>query len=221
MPTRRSRADAAPPSAHDEVFSALIPVLRGLRETFGHTCEAVLHDYRKTEHSVIAVSGEVTGRQVNSAMSEIGLRLKKQGDAAEDDLNYVARMPDGRLIKSSTILLRDSAGHVFGALCLNIDVTRLVEVQEILQEVGGVPVGDSLRTYTSDPETIVHDALTEIEREMGRSLVRLSADERVEVLRRLDERGVFQIRRAMTIVSDRMGISRASGYKYLARLRSS
>ncbi|MEV4994565.1 PAS domain-containing protein, partial [Streptomyces niveus] len=28
--------------------------------------------------------------------------------------------PDGRVLKSSTMPLRDGAGHVFGALCVNI-----------------------------------------------------------------------------------------------------
>ncbi|NED04875.1 transcriptional regulator, partial [Streptomyces sp. SID6648] len=82
-------------------------------------------DYRTPEHSVVAVAGSVTGRTVGGAMSEIGMRVLARGDDARDELNYVTRTPDGTLLKSSTMVLRDSTDSVFGALCVNLDVTAV------------------------------------------------------------------------------------------------
>lgn len=63
----------------DAILAALLPVIDGLAETFGPTCEVVLHDYRRGEQSVAAVSGAVTGRKVGGALSEIGLAVLAQG----------------------------------------------------------------------------------------------------------------------------------------------
>lgn len=68
--------------------------------------------------SVVAVAGEVTGRTVGGAMSEIGMRVLARGDDADDELNYVTRTGTGRTLKSSTMVLRDSMRHgVRGPLC--------------------------------------------------------------------------------------------------------
>ncbi|MBN9620306.1 MAG: PAS domain-containing protein [Actinobacteria bacterium] len=199
------------------------PVVDGIRETFGRKCEVVLHDYRQPEHSVIAVSGDVTGRQVGSAMSEIGLKLLRQGDGAHDELNYVTRLPDGRSIKSSTVLLREPDGHVFGALCINFDVTDLRVLSRLVGELAGdtEPTEAAATTFSNDIDAVIDSVLAEVEDQLGHSLTRLTVTERTEVFRLLDQRGLFQIRRAVPLVAERLGLSRASVYNYISRLRES
>ena len=109
----------------DAILAALTPVVDGIAATFGPVCDVVLHDYRKPGESVVAVAGSVTGRAVGGAMSEIGMRVLARGDEAEDELNYVTRTRNGTLVKSSTMVLRDSTGAVFGALCVNVDVSAV------------------------------------------------------------------------------------------------
>jgi YheO-like PAS domain-containing protein len=98
----------------DAILAALRPVVDGLAATFGPSCEVVLHDYRQGEQSVVAVTGTVTGRKVGGALSAIGLSVLARGDAAENDVSYLTRTPDGRTVKPSTMPLRDSSGHVSG-----------------------------------------------------------------------------------------------------------
>ena len=97
MPARRPRT----PDSTNHLFMALQPIVSGIQQTFGPTCEVVLHDYRHPSRSAMAVAGDVTGRTVGSPASEIGLRMIKLGDEALDELNYPARLPDGRQIKST------------------------------------------------------------------------------------------------------------------------
>lgn len=121
----------------DAIIAALTSVVDGIAATFGPVCEVVLHDYRKPESSVVAIAGSVTGRTVGGAMSEIGMRMLARGDEAADELNYVTRTETGKLVKSSTMLLRDSSGAVFGALCVNVDVTAATEVHALLGALAG------------------------------------------------------------------------------------
>ncbi|GKQ33838.1 transcriptional regulator [Streptomyces sp. A012304] len=206
----------------DAILRALRPVVDGIAATFGPVCEVVLHDYRSPERSVVAVAGSVTGRTVGGAMSEIGLRVLARGDDAADELNYVTRTGTGRLLKSSTMVLRDSGGAVFGALCVNVDVTEVDRVHSLLGALAGTaaPSADPpVTTFGDDIDSVV-DALldTHLERTTWQALDRAR---RLALFRNLDERGVFAVRRAIEQVAARLGISRASAYSYLSQARAS
>ena len=101
----------------------LAEIIGPLTRSLGANYEIVLHDYRIPDRSVVAVAGKVTERRIGSAMSEIGLSVMAEGNEARDRLNYLAKAPNGRIINSSTIVLRDEKQKVFRALCINMDVT--------------------------------------------------------------------------------------------------
>lgn len=205
----------------DVVLSALLPVIDGLAATFGPMCEVVLHDYRRGEQSVVAVSGAVTGRRAGGALSEIGLAVLAQGDAAVNDINYVTRTPEGRVIKSSTMPLRDGAGHVFGALCVNVDVTALRQAGDLLTVLAGTPATPIPVTTFSDDFLDVVDSLIRAEEvSRGKPVGAMSRPERLTLLRVLDRRGVFTVRNAVPRIAERLGVSRSAVYADLAHSRS-
>ncbi|MER7563753.1 PAS domain-containing protein [Streptomyces sp. NPDC097941] len=203
----------------DAIIAALTSVVGGIAATFGPVCEVVLHDYRKPENSVVAIAGSVTGRTVGGAMSEIGMRMLARGDEAADELNYVTRTDTGKLVKSSTMLLRDSSGAVFGALCVNVDVTAASEVHALLGALAGTgapPEEPPVTTFGDDIDSVV-DVMLDTHRHQSWAL--LDRAGRLDLFRSLDERGVFAVRRAIEQVAGRLGISRASAYSYLSQSR--
>ncbi|MFI8829521.1 transcriptional regulator [Streptomyces afghaniensis] len=207
----------------DAILAALKPVVDGIAATFGPVCEVVLHDYRKPEQSVVAVAGSVTGRTVGGAMSEIGMRVLSHGDEAADELNYVTRTRNGTLVKSSTMVLRDSAGAVFGALCVNVDVGAVSQVHGLLGALAGLgaaPAELPTTTFGNDIDSVV-DALVDAHQSKQRgSWAELDRAERLELFGGLDTRGVFAVRGAVEQVAARLGISRASAYNYLSQARA-
>ncbi|MFI5683396.1 transcriptional regulator [Streptomyces sp. NPDC051636] len=207
----------------DAILAALGPVVDGIVTTFGPVCEVVLHDYRRPEKSVVAIAGEVTGRTVGGAMSEIGMRMAARGDAAADELNYLTRTPAGKLVKSSTMVLRDSGGAVFGALCVNLDVTALTQAHALLGAVAGTgtDAAEPPTTAFGDDIDAVVDAIIDAHQlRQNASWAQLGRAQRLELFRGLDARGVFAVRRAVEQVAGRLGISRASAYTYLAQARA-
>ncbi|WP_433041233.1 helix-turn-helix transcriptional regulator [Dactylosporangium sp. CS-033363] len=204
----------------DAILDALRPVIEGIAATFGPTCEVVLHDYRLGEQSVVAVAGAVTGRAAGGAMSEIGLAMLARGDAADNDLNYLSRTSDGRVVKSSTMPLRDADGHVFGALCINVDVTALRQAGDLLIALAGaVPSQPVDTTFSNDFDDVVDALVRGEELARGRPAAGLGRAERIALLRALDERGVFRVRNAVPRVADRLGVSRSAVYADLAESR--
>ncbi|MET7654464.1 PAS domain-containing protein [Streptomyces sp. NPDC005486] len=205
------------------ILRALTPLVDGIAATFGPVCEVVLHDYRRPEKSVVAVAGSVTGRTAGGAMSEIGMRVLARGDDAVDELNYVTRTGAGRLVKSSTMVLRDSTGAVFGALCVNVDVTEVDRVQGLLAALAGAAGAGAeapVTTFGDDIDSVVAALLDDRLRRQGQTWAGLDRSRRLTLFRSLDERGVFAVRRAIEQVAARLGISRASAYSYLSQARA-
>lgn len=200
--------------AIDDFFDSLRPVVDGLAATLGPTAEIVLHDYRDPNASVIAIGGRVTERHVGGAMSAIGLGMLAAGDEAEDRLNYLTHLPNGRLVRSSTMLLR-LRGKVVGALCVNLDVTALRQAADTLAWLAG-PVEPAPVTVFSDDVDQVVDAV--IAEEGGCN--RADRADRRRIIAALDRRGVFAVQRSAARVAEYLGISRATLYNDLAKVRA-
>ncbi|CAL9281661.1 helix-turn-helix transcriptional regulator [Streptomyces sp. R02] len=207
----------------EAILAALTPVVDGIAATFGPVCEVVLHDYRRPEASVVAVAGSVTGRTAGGAMSEIGMRMLARGDEAADELNYLTRTGTGVLVKSSTMLLRDSTGAVFGALCVNVDVTAVSQAHSLLGALAGLaggPAEPPTTPFGNDIDSVVEAIVDDHQQLRHRGWAQLDREERLRLFRDLDARGVFAVRRAVEQVAGRLGISRASAYSYLSQSRT-
>ncbi|MGN9846177.1 helix-turn-helix transcriptional regulator [Nonomuraea sp. H19] len=206
----------------DAIIAALAPVVDGIVATLGAFCEVVVHDFRRPDNSVVAIAGSVTGRSVGGSMSEIGMGVLARGDEAGDELNYVTRTQDGKLVKSSTMVLRDSTGAVFGALCVNLDITAIGQAHALIGELAGlaVPATVPTTTFGDDVDAVLDAIVDAYQLERNKPWAELRREERLGLFRSLDRRGVFAVRRAVPQVAARLGISRASAYNYLSQSRT-
>ena len=209
----------------DEDVEALLrsvePLVAGIAATFGPHCEVVLHDFRYPEKSIRALAGSLTSRHVGGAMSEIGLGVLAQGDAAEDFLNYITRTADGRTIKSSTMVLRTRSGCVAGALCVNLDISKLqLAAASILSLIGTIPEPAVTTTvFSDDIGEVIETVVTQEESRLGRVLARDTRNGRQAIVGALDARGVFNLPRAAQQVAAHLKVSRATVYADLAAVR--
>jgi predicted transcriptional regulator YheO len=65
-------------------------------------------------------------------------------------------------------------------------------------------------------DTLIEGAITAT----GKAVALMDRDDRLAVLRFLDERGAFFIKRAVDRVARRLGVSRVTAYNYLEQIRS-
>ncbi|ALG15004.1 helix-turn-helix transcriptional regulator [Kibdelosporangium phytohabitans] len=216
-------------SAHtaDAVFAALTPVIDGIAATFGRSCEVVLHDYRHPERSVVAVAGSVTGRDAGDAMSEIGLRVLAAGQDARNEVGYLTRTEDGRVIRSSTLPLRDLDGTLIGALCVNVDLSAINRAAGVLSDLLGLSAPDLAATphmpttnFSGDVDQVVDSLVERAERACAVPVTALDREQRLELVRSLHDAGVFALRGAPARVAKRLGVSRAGLYNDLAILKN-
>ncbi len=208
------------------VLAAYVPVAKMLVQTFGEDCEVVLHDLQDPEHSVVYVeNGSVTGRKIGQSfdqlVKQVILSEKLQDDYAA---NYYFRA-NGRLIRSSTLLIRDAGGALAGALCINIDTSRITRQIEFLQSFLPAPfAGQEDGEKENGGENAPQHVSQMIENLIGNILANcdprsLSREDRLKKIKFMDEKGVFLMKGSVDMVAGKMGVSSVTVYSYLDAIR--
>ena len=210
---------------HDKDFEFAARAAKGIAGQFGRNCEVVIHDLRggDTEHSIIAIeNGHVTGRSVGDGPSHIVLEsLKETSESLEDRVSYLTKTSDGRVLRSTTIFIRDEDGKVIGLMGINYDISMLVAVDGVIRDLTGTD------TQTSEPESIsrnVADLLDELleqsVRLIGKPTALMSKDDKIRAIKFLDDSGAFLVTKSGSKVCEYFGISTYTLYSYLDEIRS-
>jgi predicted transcriptional regulator YheO len=208
----------------DARMQALLPVVQGLAEMFGPDCEVVLHDVGRLPHSIVAIeNGAVTGRTVGDVPTDRMLRNLRNPDETQDVRLYVSSH-DGRILKSLAVTLRDEDGEPYGLLGLNFDISALVQAQHALADVTsigrpGSPVPEAGEIFAGDIREVVAGMITKILGEMGKTPAAMSREEKMEVVKRLEERGAFLVKRSAEQVAEALDLSRYTIFSYLKEIR--
>ena len=193
-----------------------------IERLFSPLCEVVIHDFTDFEHSIVHLEGDVSHRHLGGAATNLLLERARTGDTDSDLYCYTTRLPGDRVMKSSTVFLRDNAGQAYGAFCINYDITALTEIERVIGAMTLNDANESIAEVLSDDinetiRVIISEALAE----SGGEPRLMSRDGKIEFVARLDSKGLFQVKKAAPIVADHLGVSRATVYNYLREVRCS
>jgi len=188
---------------------------------FGEGCEVVIHDLKAKDpdHSIVWIeNGHVTGRKVGDGPSHVVLEaLHANAGKIDDRLSYLTKTASGKILKSSTIFIRDTAGDLSGIFAINFDITMLRAAQGTIQWICGVEP-----TAPGEPEPIVRniadlldDLLAQSVALVGTPVPLMSKDEKVRAIRYLNDAGAFLITKSGPKVCKYFGISKYTLYSYL------
>ncbi len=199
-----------------------------LAEVLGDNCEIVLHDVEDFENSIIAIeNGDISGRKVGDSLTDLALNVLKDQEKLENDYltNYTGKTYNGKELRSSTYFIKNEKEKVIGMLCINIDVSKLVEARDILDSMIGkrndIEKNNNEKdqsfseNFTSSIEELI-DSI--IENSIGNSSIppkRMTAEEKKEITKKLDEKGVFLLKNSVSKVAKKLETSEATIYRYL------
>lgn len=202
------------------IFDQLKHLSKAIRESAGQECEVVLHDFTDLEHSIIWIEGNITNREIGGSLTDLGLAKIRAGET-EDLYNYTTYTDDGRTLRSSSTFLRDPDGCVFGALCVNVDVTPLLAFEHTLRALTRGNDNQTITEHFSDDiHEIVNSMIEEATVEIGKPLALMSKEEKVAVVAILDRKGAFEVKKAVPYVASRLGVSRYTVYNYINESRA-
>lgn len=204
----------------DRLKTTLRPLMAGIVGAFGNHCEVVLHDLTRPERSIVWIEGSVTGRRVGGTLTDLGLAKLRLSDTQADLLGYVTQTRDGKVLRSSSMFLRDGKGSVIGALCINLDITALLGIREYALGVSTPVTQDVAETFSDKPADILRQLVQEALQAVPILPKLMRKRHRLEVVAFLDRRGAFLLRSAVPLVSRVLGTSRYTLYNYLRQVRA-
>ncbi len=201
-------------------FVLLKQLSLALHKLFAPFCEVVIHDFSDLEHSIVHLDGNVTNRSLGGGATDLLLKHASHGDTDQDLYNYLTTLPGGRVMKSSTIFLRDQDGSAYGAFCINFEISAFSGFHKHLTDfLNTEDQGEVTELLSDDIQKTIQSIIAETVSELENDLPILSRDDKVDLIARLDAKGIFQVKRAVPILADQLGLSRATVYNYLSEAR--
>lgn len=217
---------------HNTKLTPYLSVAELIARTFPDA-EVVVHDMAVPQHSVIYVAnGSVTGRKVGQTFHHLIEKAVFAGNPEDGVVDNYFFKKDGRLIRSSSLLIRNEDNELIGALCINIDTTKASELLELAQSllngkssqnkpVLGQAVSEAQTQElisSSNKEDSVRSFVNNMIDSMVNELVaegKSSREDRLELIRFMDERGVFLVKGSLEYVAGKLGLSKVTLYGYL------
>ncbi|KWA77915.1 DNA-binding protein [Burkholderia ubonensis] len=187
-------------------------IAAGLGETLAPFTEVVVHDLRSPKHAILAIHNNLSGREVGDPATELGLARIADDSYPQVLANYANRFSDGRQAKSTSIGIKDSEGHYFAALCLNVDVTLFRSIATLLEQFS-VPSGEVVKE-SLDPSTAgsLRERIDRFAVSLATTPQALRTDQRRALMQALKEEGYLDLRRSMETIAQHLGVSRATVY---------
>ena len=209
----------------DNDFEFAARAARGIAGQFGKNCEVVIHDLRSrdAEHSIVAIeNGHVTGRSIGDGPSHIVLEsLREENGKPQDRISYLTKTSDGRVLKSTTLFIRDADGKAIGLMGINYDISMFVAVDDAIRDlIGQDQEGPEPEEITRNVADLLDELIEQSVRLVGKPTAIMSKDEKIRAIRFLDESGAFLITRSGPKVCEYFGISTYTLYSYLDEIRS-
>lgn len=199
----------------------------GIAAQFGQNCEVVIHDLesKDPERSIVAIeNGQVTGRKLGDGPSHVVLQAIQGGRThqLDDRLAYLTKTADGRILRSSTIFIKDATGRAIGLIGINYDITVLTAAANTLSDLAG----NAGTGQFADPEPIVpnvadllDDLIEQSVKLVGKPAALMSKEDRVRAIRFLNDTGAFLITKSGPKVCKYFGISKYTLYSYLGEAK--
>ena len=134
----------------------------------------------------------------------------------------------------STFFIKDKDGNLEGMLCINLDISAYQGVASEVLKLANLNLGNLIPNATeAKPPTApqeeaveiltsnIQDIISEIiDPSLLRHNVHLSQDVKIDIVAKLSEKGVFQLKGAVSKVADILCISEPSVYRYLKKIES-
>lgn len=199
-------------------FKMLCEIGECIARQFGKDCEVVLHDLtRSYDNTIVAIwNGHVTGRKVGGGGTDAGLSILRGTALPKDQYSYINKTKEGRILRSSSKYFLDDKGNVVGSLCINYDITDFVEVQNVMLKLTTLEDSESKEeVFTSNVDELLDVLMKKAVEQTGRSVESLDKEDKAAVVRYLDTKGAFLIKKSVEKVADFLGVSRFTIYNYL------
>lgn len=194
-------------------------IAHGLAIQFGPSCEVLIHDLQgDLDTSLVYIeNGTITNRHVGDGPSHVVLDVLNYDDGSEGRFGYLTKTKDGRILKSSTMYIRDDNGNIEYLLGINQDITEFVMMHRSLESLIGIGQAETgtVEKITTSVSELLDDLLLEAERLVGKPGPLMNKVERLKAISYLNEKGAFLISKSSEKIAEYFNISKFTLYSDL------
>jgi predicted transcriptional regulator YheO len=210
-------------------------------------CEIVLHDINNIDRSIVAMKNNyISGREIGAPITDFGLMLLKDKVYEKKDyiLNYSSKTKNGKILRSSTYFIKDDDNKLIALLCVNIDLSETKTIEhffdrflsvylnnksvnlnsdtdnEIMEDNNTKNDVDIIEHFENSVDDIVGNVVKQNLAKLNIPPERLSAEERIEIVDKLNENGIFLIKGAVAEAAKQLKVSENTIYRYINKLNS-
>jgi len=209
------------------VIESFKDVVKGLASLLGSDAEVVLHSLKNVDHSIVAIeNGYITGRSVGNALTDAGKKIIKDIDIKNKTFigPYRSISPTGKILRSVTIPIKNAEKEVIGFLCINIDISKYLQMEELSKSFSTfvtekISNGNLEKTGDLQFENIRNMIFEEILMKSEAKGNTTSKERNKFVIEELFKRDFFKLKDSINFVATKLGISIFTVYNYLRELK--
>ena len=205
-----------------------------LGKALGDNCEIALHDLTSEEQEIVAIANnQLSGREIGAKLSNLSIHYLETKQYLNNDfvMNYKTVGPDGKLIRAATYFIKEDGKEMpVGMLCINVNISDLEYLTATIKKILGVKEEKEIEFKMDNPVEILSSPLDEMIdmyikeclEKMGFPSYflaeRLNVDEKIKVVKYLQEKGTFKVKGAIVLVAEKLAVSEPTVYRYLKKM---
>ena len=204
-----------------------------LSAALGDNCEIALHDLTSKDQEIVAISNNpISGREVGAKLSNLSLHYLEEKQYLNHDyvMNYKTLGNDGKLMRAATYFIKEEGREMpVGMLCINVNISDLEYLTSTIKKILGIKEEKDIEFKMDNPVEILSSPLDEMIdmyikeclEKMGFPSYflaeRLNVDEKIKVVKYLQEKGTFKVKGAIVLVAEKLAVSEPTVYRYLKK----
>lgn len=193
----------------------------------GDDAEVLLHDVSNLESSVVAIkNNHISGRNVGAPATDLVLQIIKNETYKDCDFlaNYKGDSKSGKNFKSSTYFIKDNNKELIGMVCINVDMGKMIKVSEYINSLLNFEENNKYNetfseSYSHSAKELTIETIYQVIEDFSMPAERMDQDEKIKVVKILNEKGIFLIKGAVSEVAEALKASEATIYRYLAKIK--
>ena len=194
-----------------------------LSAALGDNCEIALHDLTSKDQEIVAISNNpISGREVGAKLSNLSLHYLEEKQYLNHDyvMNYKTVGNDGKLMRAATYFIKEEGREMpVGMLCINVNISDLEYLTSTIKKILGIKEEKDIEFKMDNPVEILSSPLDEMIdmyikeclEKMGFPSYflaeRLNVDEKIKVVKYLQEKGTFKVKGAIVLVAEKLAVS--------------
>ena len=220
---KNQKKSSEKPNEEDRLLTNLKFIADTIALHNGKDCEVCIHDLtsKNITHSIVyIVNNHVTGRNVGDSYSFNYLKSRKKllkGKELEPGPVFSNEKAYGKYLKCSTVYIKDEEFKYHYMLCINQDVSRLVEATKSIEEF--ISSYEEKKDLPDDTLPHVNDILdqliTQAIKYVGKTPANMNTLDKKQAIQYLNDAGAFLISKSGDRVSEYFELSKYSIYAYI------